>query len=100
PTASPDTLPLPDALPISRRRSSERTRAGPTRRAFMISPPRIAGPSDPLALCDLDVHDRGCDGLDDGRKPLGQLGRHSGGRAVLQDRKSTRLNSSHELASY
>src|SRR5207302_4313101 len=54
-----------------RRRSAERTRAGPTGRAFMISPPRVAGPPDPLALRDLDVHDRGRDGLDDGRKPLG-----------------------------
>src|SRR5439155_11845996 len=66
----------------ARRRATERARARTTGRAFMVSPPRVAGPSDPLALRDLDVHDCRGDGLHDCRKALGQLGWHSGSRAV------------------
>src|SRR5207302_2506769 len=83
PTPHSPPLSLHDALPIFRlllltgrptkgarskrsgRRAPERARARTrtTGRAFMISPSRVAGPSDPLTLRDLDVHDRRGDGL-------------------------------------
>ena len=79
----------------SGRRDPERARARTTGRAFMISPPRVTGPSDPLALRDLDVHDRRGDGLHDGRKALGQLGWHSGSRAVGQRRRGKHQHRHH-----